>query len=84
MAVKNNDKENIQTIGKLGETDELPLFVLPRMTIFPDTSIAITSLTNSRIAELAQAHKQYSRIAIATYLGEDIEKDKDSKTLKPN
>lgn len=83
MAIKkNNDKDSIKTVGKLEEVGELPLFVLPKMTIFPDTSIAITSLTNSRISELAGAHKQYSRIAIATYTGNDLEKDKGSKNLK--
>ena len=83
MAIKKNeDKNSTKTVGKLGETCELPLFILPKMTIFPDTSIAITSLTNSRITELAQAHKQYSRVAIVTYLGNDLEKDKNSKNLK--
>lgn len=73
--------ENSHIIGVLGKSCELPLFILPKMTIFPETSIAITSLTNSHISQLAQAHKQHSKIAIVTDLSKEVSQDKISGNL---
>ena len=76
-----NEKTNI--VGTLGKVSELPLFILPRMTLFPETSIAVTSLTNTRISQLAQAHKRYSKVAIVTDMGEgeNIPADKVTENL---
>ena len=74
-------KDNPNIIGTLGKVTELPLFVMPRMTLFPGTSIAITSLTNSRIAQLAQVHKRHTKIAIVTDFDDNNGTDEPSKNI---
>ena len=74
-----NEKPSV--IGTLGKTAELPLFILPKMTLFPETSIAVTSLTNARITELAQAHKRHSKIAVITDLADEPNPDKPGQNV---
>jgi ATP-dependent Lon protease len=69
-----SEKKSRRTpLGKFVEDKKMPLLVLRDIVLFPETSIAITSLSSSRIAELSKSHKNSSPIAVVTGIAEDAE-----------
>ena len=75
-----NEKKARQTpLGKFVEDKKMPLLILKDIVLFPETSIAITSLSSSKLKEFSATYKSGATIAVVTGISDKPKKTDNSK-----